>query len=154
MGIFDKVKDTAKGVAGKVGDAAKGMTDVVTGKGAEVTLAYQGALAPGGNVAITLTVKSTGKAVKASGAVIDLYGEDDPDENVLEKARELVMRDKGPKHALPLSGEFVVEAGQTKVIKGHVTLPAELSKDLTWMIRGRVEAFGNDPDTGWMKYTV
>lgn len=150
MGIFDKVKD----VAGKVGDAAKGVADTVTGKGAAVELAYEGALTPGGTVNVTLTVKSTGNAVKASGAVIDLYGEDDPDENLLEKARELAMREKGPKHALPLTGEFVVEAGQTKVIKGKVTLPDELSSDLTWMIRGRVETFGNDPDTGWSKYAV
>lgn len=154
MGIFDKVKDTAKGVAGKVGGAAKGMSDAVTGKGAEVELAYKGALTPGGDLDVTLTVKSTGKTVKASGAVIDLYGENDPNENALEKARELVMRGKGPKHALQLSGEFVVEPGQTKVINGVVKLPSELSGDLTWMIRGRVEAFGNDPDTGWMKYTV
>lgn len=154
MGFLDKVKDTAKGVAGKVGDATKGMTDAVTGKGAEVSLAYKGQLQPGGELDVTLTVKSTGRAVKANGAFIDFYGEDDPNENAVEKARELIMREKGPKHALRLSGEFTVKPGQTKVIEATVTLPDPLSADFTWMVRGRVDAFGNDPDTGWMKYTA
>jgi len=148
MSIFDKVKD----VAGKVGSVAKGMTDVVTGKGAELTLVTKGALAGGGTIHVTMSVKSTGGAIKAEGAFIDLYGEDDPDENALEKAKEFVMREKGPKHALRVSDAFVINAGETQIFEADVKLPAELSKDFTWMVRGRIDTFGNDPDTGWSKY--
>ncbi|MCB9735266.1 MAG: hypothetical protein H6745_21990 [Deltaproteobacteria bacterium] len=152
MSIFDKVKDAAKGAAGAVGSSVKSMSDAVTGKGAEVTLEKTGALSAGGSVDVKVTVKSTGGAVKSEGVVIDLYGEDDPDENMLEKARELVMREKGPKHAFDIGGPFTVEAGGSKVVEGSFTLPAKLEDGLTWMIRARVKAFGNDPDTGWQKF--
>lgn len=152
MSIFDKVKDAAKGAASAVGTGVKGVTDVVTGKGAEVTLEKTGKLQASGAVNVKVTVKSTGKALKADGVVIDLYGEDDPDESVLEKARELVMREKGPKHAFDIGGAFTVDAGATHVIEGSFSLPAELDDKLTWMIRARVKAFGNDPDTGWLKF--
>jgi|GEM_PF-1097088 len=152
MGIFDKVKDTVKGAASAVGDAAKGVTDKVTGKGAVVELEHVGELTPGGTVNVKITVKSTGHAVKAEGIAIDLYGEDDLDEGLLEKARETVMREKGPKHLFKIGEPFTVEAEGTKVVEGSFTLPAELPEDLVWLIRARVEAFGNDPDTGWIRF--
>ena len=159
MSILDKVKDAAsavgagvKGVTNVVADGVKTVTDAVTGGAAVVVLEHTGGLVPGGSVAVVVKISSTGGSLKSDGVAIDLYGEDDPDENILEKARELVTREGGPKHVYDVGEAFELEAGGNHTVTGAFVLPATLDPKLTWMIRARVKAFGNDPDTGWIRF--
>ncbi len=54
-----------------------------------------------------------------------------------------------------LCGSFVLGANETKQVEGTLALPANLPPsrdgdfDLAYRIRGRLEAFGNDPDSGY-----
>ena len=93
MGVVDAVK---RGL--------KGALDAVTGHAAVVDVTWLGVAAPGARVAVRATVTSTGGAVAAAGLMVDLHGEDDLDEGLLDKAAELLPGRADPPgvlHAVP-----------------------------------------------------
>ncbi len=138
MGFIDTVKSKVKSTL-----------DAVTGKAATVSLATQGKFAPGEIIECTLTVISSGNAFESKAAYVDLHGEDDLDENVLEKAREFVMREGDPVITIEVHGPFSVAAGETKTLTGRFTVPTDLDLKRKWLVRGRIQAFGNDPDSAF-----
>lgn len=138
MGFIDTVK-------GKI----KSTVDAVTGKAATVTLVTEGKFAPGEVITCALTVASTGNPLQSKAAYVDLHGEDDADETMLERAREFVLREGDPVVTFEIAGPFQLEAGQTKTLHGTFTVPMDLDLKRTWLVRGRVQAFGNDPDSPW-----
>jgi hypothetical protein len=60
-----------------------------------------------------------------------------------------------------INGDLVLPPNETKFFEGTVTLPPTAQPSFRgtyaehkWEIRGRLEAFGNDPDSGWLPLRV
>ncbi len=140
MGFIDSVK-------GKI----KSAVDAVSGKAATVSFTVDGQFAPGAELSCALTVTSTGNALESKGAYVDLHGEDDAKESVLEKAREFVMMAGDPVVTLEVHGPFTLAAGESKTLVGKFIVPADIDMKRVWRARGRVQAFGNDPDSPFIE---
>jgi hypothetical protein len=149
MGLFDKLKSAV---------------NVMTGGGATVTIEYQPTTGfPGDVVRVRVTATSTGGEIKSKGAFVDLQAT----ESVHVKEGE------GGDHAhvnvsrntfsqeFQISPAFVLAPNATLQFEGQIQLPptaqpsfAGVYTQHTWQIRGRVEAFGNDPDSGYQAFRV
>ena len=150
MGFFDKIKSAV---------------NAVTGNAAKVTLEFQpsGTLMPGDQVTVKVTATSTGQQVKSKGCFIDLTAiesinikpkqADVPsDINVTKTAFE---------QAFQIAPEFVLAPNENKVFEGTFTVPPGVQPSFTgtfanfeWQMRGRIEAVGNDPDSGFKPVRV
>jgi len=150
MGFFDKMKSAMKSV---------------TGGQAKVTMEFQPTMMfPGDSVGVKITVTSTGGEVKSKGIFVDLVGRETVDirkgqvsgvEQNIDADKEILSR------TFPIAGEFVLGAGETKLFEGVFQLPNELQPTYNGtyakhqcLLRGRMEAFGNDPDTGYLPVRV
>ena len=131
-------------------DALKGMVHAVTGKAADIELKkYHGKLAPEAMIFVRVVVTAN-RHLTSDGVFVDMHGEDDLEENVVQKLAEVFKPD--PELTYRVSKPFELQAGESKTFENVVGLPASFDTKRTWLIRARVEAFGNDPDTGFMIY--
>jgi sporulation-control protein spo0M len=146
MGFFDKIK---------------GAVNSVTGGAATVTIEYpQGLVVPGEQVAVKVTATSTGGEVKSKGIFVDLKGEEMV--NVVDGNKQKVSQSKTSLDtAFQIAPAFVLAAKETKVFEGTFTMPGHALPSFagtlaqhTYYIRGRVEALGNDPDSGFLPIQV
>lgn len=149
MGLFDKLK---------------GAVNAVTGGAATVTMQYQPQMGmPGQPIQVQVTATSTGAEVKSQGIYIDLRGT----EHVYIKAgvgnvqSEVRLSEQTFEQSFQIAPAFVLPAGQTMTFEGGFQIPAQIQPtyegpyaEHSWEIRGRVEAFGNDPDTGFLPFLV
>lgn len=141
-------------------DKLKGAVNAVTGGAAEVTFEYEpGQLMAGQNIKVKVIAKSKGQEVKSKGCFIDLAGvesvslkrTDNPDlQKDLRVSKEVFSKE------FQIAPEFVLKANETLVFEGSVTIPTGLQPSFSgnfanfdYNIRGRIEAFGNDPDSGY-----
>jgi len=133
MGLLDKLKH------------------VVTGGAAKVTLVkHSGKLAAGELVYVRVEVEAVAD-LKSKGLFVDLHGEDDLDENVLDKAAELFNPD--PSYTWPIASAFELASGHKRVFENAVSMPNDLVVGTrTWLVRARVEAPGKDPASRWEKF--
>ncbi len=143
MGFFDKIK---------------GAMNAVTGGGAKVTIEFpQQTFFPGETVPVRIIATSTGQEIKSKGIFVDLR---EIEQISIAKKHEMVPDDINVERPLTeqeiqLAPAFVLPAGQTMQFEGKVTIPGtaeptyagRYTKHL-WSLRGRVEALGNDPDSG------
>ncbi len=150
MGIFDKLKD---------------VTNLVTGGSARVTLEYEPRVAyPGEDIEVRVVVTSTGGQVKSKGIFVDIKSSER-----LEVPRHTVTGQEGPVNTtytgfsqeLQIAPAFVLEANETREFSGHVRLPTDAQPTFQgryvrhqWSLRGRMEALGNDPDSGFLELRV
>jgi len=141
-------------------DKLKGAVNAVTGGSAKVTMDFQPATAfPGDAVLAKISVQSTGAEVKSKGVFVDLLGTEHV--NIKHNAATGVNQDvnvskPSVEQSFQLAPDFVLAANETKLFEGTITLPSNLQPSYQgpfarheWTIRGRVEAFGNDPDSGF-----
>ncbi len=140
MSFLDNVKNKIKQVA-----------DSVTGHAATVALETSGKFSEGEIITTKVTITSTGNAVSSKGVFVDLLGQDDPSENLVEKAREFVTRDTDPLHEIAVGEGFELAAGETKVVSGQFTVPGGLDPARVWFVRARVQTFGNDPNSDYVR---
>ena len=149
MGFFDKLKSAAQ---------------AVTGGAAKVTIEYQPQVAMAGDkITVKITCTSTGAEVKSKGVYVDIRGLE-----VINVDKHTANTDNGV-HASKTSFEqefaisqaLVLPPNETKLFEGSVTLPPTAQPSFQgtyaehkWEIRGRLEAFGNDPDSGWLPLRV
>jgi sporulation-control protein spo0M len=150
MGFFDKVK---------------GAMQAVTGGSAKVTVeSFPAVVFPGEPLTVKVTVTSTGGEIKFSGVWVDVQG---VEEVRLKKGTvQNVDQDIAQNHTtftskFEIAKAGVLAAGQTKVFPGLVVLPANVQPsfdghlcDHGWGIRGRLDTFGNDPDSGFQAFKV
>jgi len=147
MGFFDKIK---------------GAVNAVTGGAATVTIEYpSGMIMPGESVAVKVTATSTGAEVKSKGIFVDVKGVEEV--NIVDpNTKQKVTQSKGTmEQAFQIAQAFVLNAKETKVFEGTIQLPTSLMPSFngslashSYFIRGRVEAFGNDPDSGFKPIRV
>lgn len=150
MGFFDKIK---------------GAVNSVTGGAAQVEIEFMPAIAmPGDKVKVIVKATSKGQEVKSKGVFVDLRG---IEEIKLKKGaamgveNDLSVSKKTFESAIPLAPAFVLAPNETKVFEGAVEIPLEAQPSYAgafsqhaWAIRGRMEAFGNDPDSGYLALKV
>lgn len=146
-------------------DKIKGAVSAVTGGGAKVTLEFRPPFAmPGEPVQVRVTATSTGGEIKSKGLYIDLRAVEtvrvDKDE-VAGAERDVNCSRETFTQEIAISPAFVLAPNETKTFEGVVNLPANCQPSFTgkltqheWTIRGRVEAFGNDPDSGYQPLRV
>lgn len=146
-------------------DKLKGAVNAVTGGAAKVTIEFQPALAyPGDTVKVKITTTSTGQEVKSKGIFVDLRGVEElalkkGDANTLEG--DLTLSKTTFEQEFKIAPELVLAANETKTFEGSFQIPAGVQPTFkgtwaryTWEIRGRMEAFGNDPDSGFQPFMV
>jgi sporulation-control protein spo0M len=149
MGFMDKLKSAAQ---------------AVTGGAARVTLEYQPPVVfPGDTVQVHITAVSTGAEVQSRGAFIDLRGQE-----WVHLTRSEAMTEKDIstskttfETSISIGGPFTLAPNETKTWEGTVQVPPSVQPSYAgvysrheWDIRGRIDSFGNDPDSGWKPLRV
>ena len=143
----------------------KSAVNFVTGGAAKVTIEYSpSTVFPGQTVNVKITATSTGGEVKSKGVFIDLHAV----ERVSVKKRESADLDDDLHLTMTTTSEeqqiaeaFVLSKDETRVFEGMITMPNNIQPSFNgqyvahdWEIRGRVEAKGNDPDSGFKPLRV
>jgi sporulation-control protein spo0M len=143
----------------------KGAMHAVTGGAARVTIEFTPAVAfPGDVVSVRITTTSTGAAVDSKGVFVDLRGTESvqlrrADARGLSEdvhtARETLAQ------AFPIAPPFTLGPGETRTFEGHVHVPGNVQPSYDgphcrheWGIRARLEARGNDPDSGYQPLRI
>ena len=149
MGFFDKLKSAAQ---------------AVTGGAAKVTLEYQPQVAMAGDaITVKITCTSTGSEVKSKGVFVDIRGLEviTVDKNAAANDQAVHASKNTFEQEFQVAPALVLPPNETKLFEGSVTLPPTAQPSFRgtyaehkWEIRGRLEAFGNDPDSGWLPLRV
>jgi hypothetical protein len=149
MGFFDKLKSAAQ---------------AVTGGAAKVTIEYQPQVVMGGeSISVKITCTSTGSEVKSKGVFVDIRGLEviNVDKNTANTDHGVHASKNTFEQAFQVAPELVLPPNETKLFEGSVTLPPTAQPSFhgtyaehKWEIRARLEALGNDPDSGWLPLRV
>jgi hypothetical protein len=144
-------------------DALKGAVSTLTGAGAKVSIDVQGPLVIGERVPVRVVVTSTGAAIESRGVFVDLLATEtiDVPSNVSGRNPSVTATRSTLSQELPISGPFVLAAGATQSVEGVITIPSGAQATYRgdwarheWQVRGRLEALGNDPDSGYRPVQV
>ncbi|MBK8252493.1 MAG: sporulation protein [Polyangiaceae bacterium] len=146
MGFFDKVK---------------GAIHAVTGGAANVQFTYgPHLLFPGQQVQIGINATSTGGQVSSKGVFIDLSANEvidfkDGSDNHIRYQEQTFYKE------IQVAPAFTLAPNETKQFEVTLLVPADARPSFVgklckhqWQMRARIEAFGNDPDTGWIDTRV
>jgi sporulation-control protein spo0M len=156
MGVLDKLKSAAQ---------------AMTGGAAKVSIEYPlQAVFPGEGMNVRVTVVSAaGGEVKSQGVFVDLLAEEriTGSENVrcprcgngfsapVREAKKTVEQ------SFPVAPAFVLAPGESRVFEASLQIPGGAPPTYAgpqthheWKIRGRVQATGNDPDSGFQPLRV
>lgn len=142
-------------------DKVKGALNAVTGGAANVQFLYgPQILFPGEQAQLAVSATSTGQQVQSKGLFIDLSANEivdfkDASDNHVRYQEQTFYRE------IQVAPPFALAPGETKQFQVTFNVPAEVRPSFYgklcrhhWQIRARVEAFGNDPDTGWVETRV
>lgn len=150
-------------------DKMKGAVSSVTGGGADVSIEYpMQAVSPGDAVHVKVTVMSTGGEIKSNGVYVDIHAKEHGDIYGSSRCEQCGHVDSNAKvklskttidQSIPVAPAFVLQPNERKEFEADIQLPHGQStyKGVVhhdWQIRGRLEAFGNDPDSGFKTFEV
>jgi hypothetical protein len=152
MGLFDKIK------------AAK---NALTGGAAKVYVDLQGQVTPGQEMPVTVRV-SAEQDLKFSSIYLliratESASVEDRDYDEDEGVDHETVHDTHTSHdvRVEIAGAGQMSAGQEQSFRGSFTLPTSVQPtfrgyiaDHIWRIQAGVDAFGNDPDSGWHEFAV
>lgn len=145
--------------------ALKSAVQAVTGGAAKVSIDIPLTAQPGEEVEVRVTCTSSGGEVKSQGVFVDLLGS----ERVKIKGGSGTEADKSDTSAtnqtfhqsFQIVGPLVLSANETREFTGTIRLPDHLQPTYTgvcahheWFLRGRLEAWGNDPDSGYKPFRI
>jgi sporulation-control protein spo0M len=136
-------------------DKMKSVGSAMTGGAAKVSIEYpHQVMKPGDSMPVKVTVVSMGKEVKSGGVFVDVYAEENGKVKCKTCGHEADLRRETVKQAIPVGPAFVLQPSETKVFDATIQVPSgqptyngQVSHQ--WKIRGRLDAFGNDPDSGF-----
>jgi sporulation-control protein spo0M len=150
------VQGVSMGILSKVKAAGSAMT----GGAAKVSIDYtHQSLQPGDSLPLKVTIMSMGKEVKSGGVFVDIQASEAGNVRCKHCGQSTQVHQQTIKQAVPVGPAFVLQPNETKVIEATVQLPMgqpSYSGQLRheWKIRGRLDAFGNDPDSGFQVIEV
>ncbi|UCG70268.1 MAG: sporulation protein [Thermoplasmata archaeon] len=146
------------------------MKDAVTGGAAKVSIEYPSEpLNPGDSLHVKVTVMSSGGEFKSKGIYVDLVGQEKGSVvggskcdkcGQYDSTTRVNVNKKTFNQSYPLGGAMTLQKGETKVFEGDIQIPPNAQPSYQgsishkWSIRGRIEAFGNDPDSGFQTIVV
>ncbi|MCA9679485.1 MAG: hypothetical protein H6709_13860 [Kofleriaceae bacterium] len=149
MGFFDKIK---------------GAVHAVTGGAATVEIQYAERVTAGQAVPVKVTVTSKGAEIKSKGVFVDFRGVERVTISKRDDSNLSQDYHRSADHSaqqFQLCGEFVLGAGESRVVEGTINLPSSLQPSFegrftknVYEVQGRLEAKGNDPDSGWKPMRV
>jgi hypothetical protein len=119
-------------------------------------------------IRVKVYVTSTGGEVKTNGVFVDVMATEEGTVSgwgTCPDCRNQIYTTVQVKNTLvnqayALSGPFVLPAGGSHEVEGDVQIPQGPSTNRSrqmshlWYIRGRLDAFGNDPDSGYKEIVV
>jgi len=140
-------------------DKLKGAVNAVTGGGATVTIQYNETGVAGKAVAVKVTAVAKGAPIKSDGIFVDFLGEEEVSISKRDEAKfseDYRREENHSKQEFRLHEAFTLAANETKTVEGTINLPSNLQPSFEgrfcknhYVIRGRLEARGNDPDSGF-----
>ena len=147
MGFFDKLKS---------------VVNTVTGGAATVTIQLQQACVfPGEPVQIKITATSTGAELKSKGVYVDVFAEERVSIKDEATKAEINRSKTTTQQTILIAPAFVLAPNETKSFEGSFQFPSDVLPTFAGslcqhvcQIRGRIEAFGNDPDSGYQVINV
>lgn len=142
----------------------KGAIHAVTGGAATVTIEFPPQPVPRGTaVPVRVTATSTGPEVKSQGIYVDIRAVEciELPRNTASNDTKIEVETATYEHNVQIAPPFVLGANQTATFEAEVPIPtgAQPSYDgehvrHVWSLRGRVDAVGNDPDSGFVPIQV
>lgn len=145
MGFLDKMKSAAQ---------------AVTGGAARVSIEYPvGTVQVGASLPVKVTVVSTGGEVKSGGIFVDLRAEEEGSVKCDKCGQQARVHRNTINQSFAIAPAFVLGANEAKTFEGNISLPSGQPSYMgtikhEWHIRGRMDAFGNDPDSGFQRIEV
>lgn len=146
------------------------MKDAITGGAAKVSIEYPSqTLTPGESLHVKVTVMSAGGEFKSKGVYVDLIGEEVGSVfgssrcskcGQMDSSVRIKVNKKTFDQSFPIGGALTLKTNETKVFESDIQIPSNAQPSYQgsirhdWKIRGRVEAFGNDPDSGYQTIVV
>jgi sporulation-control protein spo0M len=136
-------------------DKMKSAGSAITGGAAKVSIEYPHLpLKPGDSLPIKVTVMSMGKEVKSGGVFVDVHATEAGQVKCKHCGQMTQVQAETIKQAIPVGPAFTLQPSETKVIETTIQLPmgqpsynGQVRHE--WRIRGRLDSFGNDPDSGF-----
>jgi hypothetical protein len=150
-------------------DKMKGAVGSMTGGNADVSIEYpMEPVRQGDNIHVKVTVMSTGAEVKSNGVYVDIVAKEHGQvvgSSRCEKCGDydsssrVKISNKTVDQSFPVAPAFVLQPNERKEFEADIQLPYGQPSyhgavDHEWQIRGRLEAFGNDPDSGYKTFEV
>jgi hypothetical protein len=146
-------------------DKIKGAVNAVTGNAAKVTMEFSPMMAyPGDKVSVKITATSTGNEVKSKGVFVDVQGLEQikiKSGAALGVNNDVLVSKAVVDQAIPLAPAFTLAKGESKVWEGMIQIPMNVAPTYAGAftthevkLRGRIEAFGNDPDSGYLPIKI
>ena len=143
-------------------DSLKSMVNTVTGGSATVTIQLQQACVfPGEAVTFKITAKSNGAEVKSKGVYVDIFAEEKVSLRDEESKQEINRAKTTIQQTIQVAPAFTLAANEAKEFAGTFEFPSNALPTFAGaftqhrcLLRGRIEAFGNDPDSGYQAINV
>lgn len=156
MGVFDKLKSVGQSM---------------TGGAAKVSIEYPlQAVFPGEPMQVRVTVVSNaGGEVKSQGVFVDLVAEEHITGSESARCPKCGNNFNTPvreakktfEQSFPIASALVLAPGQSQTFEAQLQVPGGAQPSYQgphvhhdWKIRGRIQTFGNDPDSGFQALRV
>lgn len=141
-------------------DKMKSVGTAMTGGAAKVSLEYpHQMLKPGDSINVKVTVVSMGKEVKSGGVFVDIHATEVGEVKCKTCQKMVSIRSETVKQAINIAPAFVLQPNESKTVESTIQIPMGQptyhgTVRNEWSIRGRLDAFGNDPDSGFQVIEV
>ena len=143
-------------------DSLKSMVNTVTGGSATVTIQLQQACVfPGEAVSFKITAKSNGAEVKSKGVYVDIFAEEKVSLRDEETKQEINRAKTTIQQTIQVAPGFTLAPNEAKEFAGTFEFPSNALPTFAGaftqhrcLLRGRIEAFGNDPDSGYQAINI
>lgn len=143
-------------------DSLKSMVNTVTGGSATVAIQLQQACVfPGEAVTFKITAKSNGAEVKSKGVYVDIFAEEKVSLRDEETKVEINRAKTTIQQTIQVAPAFTLAPNEAKEFAGSFEFPSNALPTFAGaftqhrcLLRGRIEAFGNDPDSGYQAINV